>query len=103
MGELTLYPATPEYRIDCPEDKKFKLVKELVEYFRPKCEKVVDVDGIRGYIEDGWFLIRASNTQPLIALRCEAETKEGLEKIKKLIKDKLNEYPFIHLDWEKQP
>ena len=103
VAELPKYEATPEYRINCPEDKKFKLVKELVEYFRPRSDRVIDVDGIRGYIEDGWFLIRASNTQPLIAIRCEAKTKEGLEKIKKLIKNKIDEYPFLHLDWEKQP
>jgi len=103
VGELTIYPATPEYRVSCPDDKKFKLVQELVEYFKDKCDRVVDVDGIRGYIENGWFLIRASNTQPLIVIRCEAKTKEGLEKIKKLVKNKLDEYSFIRLDWGKQP
>jgi len=102
MGEIPIYPATPEYRLECPEDKKFKTVEELVKYFRDKCDKVIDVDGIRGYIKDGWFLIRASNTQPLISLRCEAKTKEGLEKIKKFVKDKLDQYPYLHLDWSKQ-
>lgn len=97
--ELAIYPATPEYRINCPDDKKFKLVQELVEYFREKCNRVIDIDGIRGYIEDGWFLIRASNTQSLISIRCEAKTKEGLEKIKKLIKNKLNEYSYLRFDW----
>lgn len=102
VAELPLYPATPEYRVDCPEEKKFPLVEELVDYFRKKCERVIDIDGIRGYIEDGWFLIRASNTQPKISIRCEAKSKEGLEKIKKMVKAKLDEYPYIHLDWEKQ-
>jgi len=102
VSELPKYEATPEYRIACPEDKKFKLVKELVEYFRGRCDKIVDIDGIRGYIGDSWFLIRASNTQPLIAVRCEAKTSAGLEKIKKLIKNKLDEYPYIRLDWKKQ-
>jgi phosphomannomutase/phosphoglucomutase len=102
VAELPKYEATPEYRIPCPEDKKFKLVEELVEYFRPQCDKVVDIDGIRGYIGDGWFLIRASNTQPLIAVRCEAKSKAGLEKIKKLIKNKLDEYPYLRLDRKKQ-
>jgi phosphomannomutase/phosphoglucomutase len=103
IAELPKYEATPEYRIEYPEDKKFKLVGELARHFKDKCDKVVEVDGIRGYIEDGWFLIRASNTQPLIVVRCEARTKEGLEKIKKLIKDKLDEYPGVNLDWERQP
>jgi phosphomannomutase/phosphoglucomutase len=99
VGELPIYPATREHRISCPEDKKFELVKELVEYFREKCDKVIDVDGIRGYIEDGWFLIRAANTQPQISVRCEAKTEQGLEKIKKIVKQKLDEYPYIHLNW----
>ena len=103
VAEFPKYEATPEYRLDCPEDKKFKLVEELTKYFRDKCDKVVDVDGIRGYLKDGWFLIRASNTQPLIVVRCEAKSKEGLKKIKELVKDKLDDYSFIHLDWEKQP
>ena len=102
VNELPKYESTPEYRVNCPDDKKFKLVEELILYFRDQCDRVVDIDGIRGYIGDGWFLIRASNTQPLIAIRCEAKTKEGLEKIKKLIKDKLDRYSYIRLDWEKQ-
>jgi len=102
ISEFPKCEATPEYRIACSDDKKFELVKELVEYFKPICEKVVDVDGIRGYIKDGWFLIRATNTQPQISVRCEAKTKEGLEEIKKLVKSKLDEYPFLHLDWDKQ-
>ena len=101
VGELGIYPATPEKRIDCPDDKKFKLVQELVEYFKDKCDKIIDVDGIRGYLDDGWFLIRASNTEPLLAVRCEAKTEAGLEKIKKFVKDKLDSYSFIHLDWGK--
>lgn len=101
VAELPKYEATPEHRISCPEEKKFEVVKELVEYFRPKCHKVVDVDGIRGYIEDGWFLIRASNTQPLLAIRAEAKTKKGLEIIKKAVNEKLDQYSFLNLDWEK--
>ena len=99
IAELPKYEATHEHRVACPEEKKFEIVDELVKYFREKCDKVVDIDGIRGYIEDGWFLIRASNTQPLIVVRCEAKTKQGLEKIKKLIKNKLDEYPDLNFDW----
>lgn len=102
VSELPRYEATPEYRIYCPENKKFNLVEELVEYFKGKCDKVIDVDGIRGYMGDGWFMIRASNTQPLLSVRCEAKTKEELEKVKKIVKDKIDEYPFINLDWARQ-
>jgi len=101
MAEIPKYPSTPEHRIDCPEERKFEIVKELVEYFRPKCSRVIDIDGIRGYIEDGWFLIRASNTQPMLTIRAEAKTENGLEKIKKILQDKINQYSFLKLDWDR--
>lgn len=102
IAELPRYESTPEYRITCPEDKKFELAKELVEYFKNKCDKFIDIDGIRGYIGNGWFLLRPSNTQPVFVIRAEAKTVEGLETIKKLIKDKLDEYSFLHFDWRDQ-
>ncbi len=98
-AELPIYPSTSEYRVSCDDEKKFELVEELVKYFKPKCRKVIDIDGIRGYIEDGWFLIRAANTQPQISIRCEAKTHQGLEKIKKIIKEKLDQYSYIHFNW----
>jgi phosphomannomutase/phosphoglucomutase len=101
MEQIPKYPSTPEHRIYCPEEKKFELVKELVDYFRPKCTRVIDIDGIRGYIENGWFLIRASNTQPAVTIRVEAKTKEGLEKIKNIVKQKLDQYDYLDFDWSK--
>ncbi len=82
---LPKYENTPEYRIECSEEKKFDIVKNLVNKLKPKCNKYIDIDGIRGYIYDGWFLIRASNTQPVVVIRCEAKNKENLEKIKRFL------------------
>lgn len=96
------YYATPEYRIGLADEKKFEIVKQVVEYFRPKCTKIIDLDGIRGYTADGWFLIRAANTGPLIALRVEAKTAEGLERLKKFVAEGLKNFPDIHLDWNRQ-
>jgi len=96
------YYATPEYRIGVPEEGKFDLVKDVVEYFRPKCTKILDLDGIRGYTEDGWFLFRASNTGPLVSLRVEAETPEGLERLKSFVSEGLKNFPEVHLDWNRQ-
>jgi len=96
------YYATPEYRIALADEKKFEIVKQVVEYFRPKCTKIIDLDGIRGYTNDGWFLIRAANTGPLIALRVEAKTAEGLERLKKFVEEGLKNFPDIHLDWNRQ-
>jgi phosphomannomutase/phosphoglucomutase len=83
--------ASPEIRVDCPEDKKFEIVKVAQEYFSKKYE-VVTVDGVRVTFPDGWGLVRASNTQPLLVLRFEAETRERLEAIKKLVTDKVEEW-----------
>lgn len=96
------YYTTPEYRISVPEEKKFDIVKEAVEYFRPKCTKVIDLDGIRGYTDDGWFLFRASNTGPLVIVRVEAKTSEGLERLKTFVSDGLKNFPDVHLDWNRQ-
>lgn len=96
------YYATPEYRIGVPEEKKFDIVKGVVEYFKSKCTKVLDMDGIRGYTKDGWFLFRASNTGPLVSLRVEAKTPEGLERLKKFVEEALKNFPDVHLDWERQ-
>jgi phosphomannomutase/phosphoglucomutase len=102
MADVPQYPVTPEYRVGCPEDKKSETVEKATEYFRQHCSQVIDVDGIRGYYEDGWFLVRQSNTQPILAIRCEARSPEGLEKIKHFVKEHMNSYPWIDLDWNRQ-
>lgn len=82
--------STPEIRVDVPEEEKFKLV-EMVERELRKDHKVVDTDGVRIEFPDGWGLIRASNTQPSLVLRFEAQTEERLAEIRSIIENKLNE------------
>lgn len=79
---------TPEIRMDCPEDKKFKIVAALTEEFKKDYE-VIDVDGARVLFDGGWGLIRASNTQPVLVLRFEANDDKRLEEIRKIFMDKL--------------
>ena len=92
LSTIPHYQSTPEIRTDCPEEDKFKIVQELKDYFKGKYE-TIDVDGIRILFEDGWALIRASNTQPLLVLRFEAKSKHRMEEIKKIVRDKLSTYP----------
>lgn len=75
------YPSTPEVRLDCPEARKFAIVERMVERYR-QTHDVIDIDGARILFEDGWALIRASNTQPVIVVRFEAQTREGLQRIR---------------------
>lgn len=79
---------TPEIRIDCPDDIKFQVVEKVKEELR-KEYPIIDVDGVRVKFEDGWGLVRASNTQPVLVLRFEALTEKRVEEIKKLIEEKV--------------
>lgn len=79
---------TPEVRIECPEEKKFEIVKALTEEFK-KTHEVITVDGARIIFPNGWGLVRASNTQPVLVLRFEADNQENLEKIRADVEQKL--------------
>ena len=79
---------TPEIRVDCPDNVKFSVVAKLTEIFR-KDYDVIDIDGARIVFEDGWGLVRASNTQPALVLRFEALSKKRLAEIKELVESSL--------------
>jgi len=73
---------TPELRFDCAEDRKFQVVQEVKQRLAAEGAKVQDVDGVRVLTEDGWWLLRASNTQAVLVARCEAGSEAGLERLK---------------------
>ena len=75
---------TPEIRVDCPDEKKFDVVRRLTEEFK-KTHEVIDIDGARILFENGGGLVRASNTQPVIVMRFEADSKEHLEEIQRTV------------------
>jgi phosphomannomutase/phosphoglucomutase len=81
---------TPEIRVDCPDKVKFALVQQVTEHFRQDY-KVIDIDGVRVLFDDGWGLVRASNTQPALVLRFEALSQNRLEEIQNLVESTLEE------------
>lgn len=81
---------TPEIRIDCPEEHKFELVRQITEEFK-QTNKVINIDGARVLFADGWGLVRASNTQAILVLRFEAENPEALERIQKIVETRVSE------------
>ncbi|MEO8578647.1 MAG: phosphomannomutase/phosphoglucomutase [Gemmatimonadales bacterium] len=80
LADVPRFVSTPEIRVECPDAIKFGVVEEAKKYFGSKYE-VLTVDGVRVLFGDGWGLIRASNTQPVLVMRFEARTKEQLERI----------------------
>ncbi len=80
VARIPKYPSTPEMRLDCPENIKFKLVEDAIGHYGKRCE-VIDIDGARAIFERGWLLIRASNTQPMIVVRIEADDDTALAEI----------------------
>ncbi|MCI0604038.1 phosphomannomutase/phosphoglucomutase [bacterium] len=72
---------TPEIRVDCPDESKFRVVEAVKEHYQ-KTHPIIDVDGVRVNFGDGWGLVRASNTQPALVLRFEADTPARLKEIR---------------------
>ena len=88
---INQYIATPELTKTVDDKMKFKIIEKAVNYFKEKGFKVVDVDGARVIFDNGWGLIRASNTSPKITIRYEAKRKEDLEKIQEEFEKMLNQ------------
>jgi len=82
LSSVPRYYATPELRVKSSDEEKFAVVNKVLEHFRASFD-VIDVDGARILFENGWGLVRASNTGPELIVRCEGKTPEALEDIKK--------------------
>ena len=73
---------TPEIRIPCPEERKFQIIEDVKAQLRAAGATFNDLDGVRVENDDGWWLLRASNTQAVLVGRCEARDVQGLERLK---------------------
>ena len=89
LSGLPQMVSTPEIRVDCPEEIKFQIAKEAQSAF-PE-HKVDTIDGVRVTFEKGWGLVRASNTQPVLVMRFEAESPALLETYKKAVIDRIED------------
>jgi phosphomannomutase len=90
LNQLPKTYSTPEIRINSSDEQKFKIVDNLKELLKTNHENFIDIDGIRANSDIGWWLIRASNTQPVLVARCEANSLKNLEIIKQNLREKLN-------------
>ena len=90
LSDLPPVYNTPEIRVPCPDKKKFDLVQRVKKSFDGEYP-IVTVDGVRVLFPDGWGLVRASNTQPVLVLRFEARSPERLKEIRALVEKRVEE------------
>ncbi len=82
---------TPEIRVDSSEEQKFKIIESVKTRLRQLGAQLNDIDGVRVRTDDGWWLLRASNTQDVLVARAESTSQEGLEKLKGEIRSQLEQ------------
>ena len=91
--------STPELRVDCPDETKFAVVQKIADFFAGTHE-VITIDGARIKFENGWGLVRASNTQAILVLRFEAESEKSLNAIRELVESKVDEFVYETNSWQ---
>ncbi len=103
VDSLPKYVSAPTTRIFASDRRKFGIVEELKGYFKEKGYKFLTIDGVRLEWEDGWVVVRASNTQPQLTLRAEARTEARLGEIKQVMEEALGKYKSegVELEWGK--
>jgi phosphomannomutase/phosphoglucomutase len=91
LDTVPQYVATPEIRVDTTDEAKFDIVEQVKQHFQ-KDHPVIDIDGARISFGDGWALVRASNTQPVLVVRFEARTLERRDAIEREVRGVLAEH-----------
>jgi len=94
LADIPRYYATPEMRIESTEEEKFQIVETVKKEFS-KDNEIIDIDGVRVVFPDGWGLVRASNTSPVVVVRCEAKTPERRDEIQAMILSRLSKFPSV--------
>ncbi|MCY3718250.1 MAG: hypothetical protein OXG07_01675, partial [Anaerolineaceae bacterium] len=94
FSEIPQLPATPEIVLTAPDDQKFRIIQEIRDELA-RDHEVVDIDGVRASFEHGWGLVRASNTQPAITLRFEAQKRSQVADYIRRYKALLDRYPSV--------
>src|SRR6185312_5854916 len=74
--------STPDVRIPCPDDRKPEVLRQVAERLAAAGARVDTTDGLRVTEADGWWLLRASGTEPKLTIRCEATDESGLERLR---------------------
>ncbi len=87
LSDMPKVVATPEIRVDCPDDRKFRVAERVASLVSPKAREVISVDGVRALFDGGWGLVRASNTQPVLVLRFEGRDEATVDRIRSVMEE----------------
>ena len=96
------YFTSPTWQVYCADEIKYEVADRLVEEFKKEygSDKVIDISGARVKFDDGWGLVRASSNLPVLVLVFESKTKQGLERIKSIFRERLSKHPEIGKEWK---
>jgi len=89
LSDLPATFSTPELRVYCSEEKKFEIVQKIAEEFE-QTNEVITIDGARILFENGWGVVRASNTQAILVLRFETDSEENLRQVQQIVESRVN-------------
>lgn len=94
------YVSTPTIQVKTTDEDKYQIVEKLTEEFKKDGNRVVDINGARVYFDNGWGLVRASSNTPTLVLRFEAKTKDDLDKIQAIFKEKMAKFDKVDKNWD---
>ena len=101
MAELPRYVSSPVWHAPCDDIKKYQVIQALTQELKKEYgdDRVIDINGARVYMEDGWGLVRASSNLPALVLVFEAKTEDGLKKIESVFRKKLSQFSEVSNEW----
>ena len=91
-NSINHYENTPEVKYNVGDDKKFEIIEKIKDFAHKQNYFTNEIDGVKIIFTNGWALVRASNTGPNLTMRCEAQNKQDLEKLKKNIENLIEFY-----------
>lgn len=100
IDDTPYYISTPTIQVPTTDEDKYDIVDELTAEFKAEGYKVIDINGARVYTDKGWGLVRASSNTPTLVLRFEAKDKKELEKLKEMMRAKLERFEKVSKDWD---
>lgn len=100
IDDTPYYISTPTIQVKTTDEDKYDIVDELTSEFKAEGYKVIDINGARVYTDKGWALVRASSNTPTLVLRFEAKDEEELERLKEVMRGKLEKFEKVSKDWD---